>query len=134
VRLAARDRARGYDGKASAHSKSGRDAPAGIPPHHPAAARLSAKAHGSGRRGTNPGSSPHPAERRTPTRANRAVLPARSLLKPSKITIEAVCDRRTTSNRQPMWCTYAKTTLTVILLGSIRRQSEGRPRPDSATH
>ena len=32
--------------------------------------------------------------------ANRAILPARSLLKPSKITVKAVCDRRPTGDGQ----------------------------------
>ena len=44
-----------------------------------------------------------------------AILPARSLLKPSKITVKAVCDRRPTGNGQGDQApVHAMTTLTVI--------------------
>ena len=44
-----------------------------------------------------------------------AILPAQSLLKPSKITVKAVCDRRPTGNGQGDQAhVHAKTTLTVI--------------------
>jgi hypothetical protein len=64
--------------------------PQGNPPHHAAAALLSAKAHVGGRRGTDPGSSPHrlgAATRRAC--ADGTILPTRPLLKPSQITVKA---------------------------------------------
>jgi hypothetical protein len=48
--------------------------------------------------------------------ANGAILPARSLLKPTKITVKAVCARRITGDGQDDQVhLHAKTTLTVIL-------------------
>lgn len=46
------------------------------------------------------------------SRAHRFILPARPLLKPSKITVEGACDRWTTGHRQHHQAhVYAKTTL-----------------------
>ena len=56
------------------------------------------------------------AGHRNPPRVReRAILPARPLLKPSKITVKAVCDRRTTGHSQEDQAqVHAKTTLTVV--------------------
>lgn len=82
-----------------------------------------------------PGSSPHrlgAATRRAC--AKRAILPARSLLKPSKITLKAVCARRPTGSGQSRQVhVRAKPTLTVIFHRFNRRQSEGWPGPDWAS-
>jgi hypothetical protein len=53
----------------------------------------------------------------TPPRAReQAILPARPFLKPSKITVKAVCHRRPTGDGQDDQVhVHAKTTLTVIL-------------------
>ncbi len=50
-------------------------------------------------------SSPHQLSSAT-RRAYAAILPARPLLKPSKITVKAVCDRRTTASGKATRCTY----------------------------
>jgi hypothetical protein len=116
ARLATRARARYGAGKLALTAESGRDAPAGNPLHHAAAARLTAKAHGGGRRGTNPGQLAAPAGHRTRrVCANAAILPAWALLKPSKITVKAVRDRSPTSDCQgDQVHVHAKTALTVI--------------------
>jgi hypothetical protein len=63
-----------------------------------------------------PGTAPNQlsaAARRTC--ANGAILPAKPLLKPSKITVKAVSTGRTTGHRQDHQVhVHAKTTLTVI--------------------
>ena len=82
-----------------------------------------------------PGSSPHrlgAATRRAC--ANGAILPARPLLKPSKITVKAVCDRRPTGNGQDDQVhVHAKTTLTVIFhrfdSGAGRKDGQDRTLP-----
>jgi len=116
ARLAARDRARDTTGESAHIAEGGRDAPAGNPPHHAAAALLSAKAHVGGRRGTDPGQLTASAGRRTRRAcANRTILPARQLLKPSKITVKAVCDRRPTGHWQHHQVhVHAKTTLRLM--------------------
>ena len=92
---------------------SGRDAPAGNSPHYAAAASLTVAAHGGGREARTPGSSPH----RLGTAmgracANGAIFGARSLLKPGKITVKAVCARRTTASGQDqVHVHHAKTTV-----------------------
>jgi len=102
--------------KLAQQSKAGATRPAGNPSHDATATRLSAKAHGGGRRGTDPSSSPHrPSAASRRAYANRAILPARRLLKPAKIAVKAVRDRQ--ANRSPsshMVHVHAKTTLTVI--------------------
>jgi len=71
-------------------TESGRDAPAETSSHRAAATRLTAVAHGGGRQGTDPGQLAAPTGRRNRHAcANRAILPARPLLKPSKITVKA---------------------------------------------
>jgi hypothetical protein len=126
---AARDRARGLGmglgRRPGQTAESGRNAPTGNPPHHPAAARLCAAAHGGGHRGTNPETLVALAKRRNRRAcANRAILPARPLLKPSKIVVKAVCARRPTGNGQDDQVhVHAK----AILLGSILHRSEARP-------
>ena len=78
-----------------------------------------------------PGWAPQPRR----AHANRAILPARPLLKPSKITVKAVCDRRTTGNGQDDQVhVHAKTTLTVIFrrfdpapVGRMARTGLGLP-------
>ena len=64
-----------------AHSKSGREAPAGNSPHHPAAARLSAVATAAAAE-ADPGQLAAPAERRNPAArsANRAILPGAAIV------------------------------------------------------
>jgi hypothetical protein len=54
-RLERAGRVRGMAGELVRTTETGRDAPPGNPPHNAAAARLSAAAHGGGRRGTDPG-------------------------------------------------------------------------------
>ena len=68
-------------------------------------------------------------ERRNPghTCANRAIRPARPFLKPTKITVKAVRDRRTTGQRRVAVHVHARTTLTVIFHRFDPRLSEGRP-------
>jgi hypothetical protein len=116
ARLAARNRARERGGRSGDHNRKRAPRARGNPPHHAAAARLTAKAHGGGRRGTDPGQLAVLAERRNPPRVReRAILPARALLKPSKITVKAACDRSTTATGQDDQVhVHAKTTLTVI--------------------
>ena len=148
ARLAARNRVRDTAGELAHTAEGGRDAPAGNPPHQAAAARLTAVAHGGWRPRHGPQAATAPAERRNPPRVReRGHPPARSLLKPSKITVKAVCDRRPTGHRRhDQVPVHAKTTLTVIFhrfapapvgrmarsdAGTIRASPEPRKSRDS---
>jgi hypothetical protein len=138
----ARDRARGHSGGELAHSKNGRACARGNPPHHPAAARITAAAHGGGGQGTSPGSSPHtwsPQPRREC--ANGAILPARSLLKrarsPSRPSVTA---GQPATGQGDQAHVHAKTTLTVIFrrfdpasVGRMARTGLSLPGASSGT-
>ena len=90
-----------HGGKVGAHSKSGRNAPTGTRRTTRRPLALPRQRTAAAAELRTPGSSPHRLSAAT-RRAypNAANLTARPFLKPTKIAVKAVCDRRTTGDGQ----------------------------------
>ena len=88
-------------GRAGAHNRKRRDAPARTRRTTLRPLALPQQRTAAAAEARTPGSSPHQLGAATRHAcANRAILPVGSLLKPSKITLKAVFDRRATADGQ----------------------------------
>ena len=131
-RLAARDRARDPAGRVAVQQEAGATrprrttAPSGGRSPYRGSARRRPPRH-------RPRQLAAPMSAATPPRVREQGHPPGAVIaEPSKITVKAVCARRPTATGQDDQAhIYAKPALMVIPIGSIRRQSEGWPGPDS---
>jgi len=102
-------------GRAGAHNRKRRDAPARTRRTTLRPLALPQQRTAAAAEARTPGSSPHRLSAVPTACANGAILPARSFLNPSKITVKAVCARRPTANGQgDQVHVHTKTTLTAI--------------------